>query len=102
MQGSLEPRRASSEPPSTNPKTPQLMVIPLKLLYQRDGPCKGRLKKTSSGQEKKDQRRLNRSKNSLDVFPSRSFLTYLIFFDLFFLDPMIFSSISPCMVRLAG
>lgn len=29
------------------------MVIPLMLLFQRDGPCKGRLKKTSSGQEKK-------------------------------------------------
>jgi len=28
-------------------------VIPLMLLFQRDGPCKGRLKKTSSGQEKK-------------------------------------------------
>jgi len=47
---SLKHLDAASEP-TTNPKPP--MVIPLMLLFQRDGPCKGRLKKTSSGQEKK-------------------------------------------------
>merc|ERR1712210_209664 len=42
---------AASSDPTTNPKPPT--VIPLMLLFQRDGPCEGRLKKTSSGQEKK-------------------------------------------------
>jgi hypothetical protein len=47
---SLKHLDAASEP-TTNPKPPT--VIPLMLLYQRDGPGKGRLKKTSLGQEKK-------------------------------------------------
>merc|ERR1712110_78987 len=48
---SLKHLDAASSDPTTNPKPPT--VIPLMLLFQRDRPCEGRLKKTSSGQEKK-------------------------------------------------
>ena len=53
--GSVQPKESGASTPASQLLTqkPFLTVIPLMLLYQRDGLCKGRLKKTSSGQEKK-------------------------------------------------
>ena len=53
--GSVQPKESGTSTPASQLLTqkPFLTVIPLMLLYQRDGLCKGRLKKTSSGQEKK-------------------------------------------------
>jgi len=45
----------SASAPTTNPKKPQLTVIPLMTLYQRDGPCKGETEENILGSRKEEE-----------------------------------------------
>ena len=49
------PKKEPETSPTTNPKKPQLTVIPLMTLYQRDGPCKGETEENILGSRKEEE-----------------------------------------------
>jgi len=62
---SLEPRSASSEPPSTNPKNPETDGYSAEAPLPARRTVQGEIEENILGSRNEDQRRLNRSKNSL-------------------------------------